>query len=84
MLSLEQIALDLGINFATTSIGNRIGAKYIPTNPGWFKPQKFLSVFFKPYGQKILLQTAIGAGISGIVNLIRKTKGKLFNLLLID
>lgn len=84
MLSLEQIALDLGINFATTSIGNRIGAKCIPTNPGWFKPQKLLSVFFKPYGQKILLQTAIGAGISGIVNLIRKTKGKLFNLLLID
>ena len=83
-ISLEQIALDLGINFATTSIGNLIGAKCIPTNSGWFKPKKFLSVFFKPYGQKILLQTAIGAGISGVVNLIRKTKGKLFNLLLID
>ena len=83
-ISLEQIALDLGINFATTSIGNWIGAKSIPTNPGWFKPQKFLSVFLKPYGQKILLQTAIGAGISGIVNLIRKIKSKLFNLLLID
>ena len=44
----------------------------IPTNPGWFQPQKFWSVFTKPYGQKILLQTAIGAGLSRTVNFIRK------------
>lgn len=61
-ISLGQTAIDLGINFATTFIGNWIGAKIIPTNSGWFKPQKFLSVFFKPYGQKILLQTLLGAG----------------------
>ena len=34
--------------------------------------QKFLSVFTKPYGQKILMQTAIGAILSGIVNFVRK------------
>ena len=44
----------------------------IPNNPGWLQPKKFLSVFTKPYGQKILLQTAIGAGLSGTVNFIRK------------
>ena len=33
---------------------------------------KFLSVFTKSYGQKILLQTAIGAGLSGTVNFARK------------
>lgn len=67
-----QIAVDLSINFATTFAGNWLGAKVIPTNSGWFKPQKFLSVFTKPYGQKILLQTTIGAGLSETVNLIRK------------
>ena len=44
----------------------------IPTNPGWIQTQKFWRVFTKPYGQKILLQTAIGAGLSGNVNFIRK------------
>ncbi len=64
--------IDLGLNFVTTLAGNYLGGKMIPTNPGWFQPQKFLSVFTKSYGQKILLQTAIGAGLSGTVNFIRK------------
>ena len=58
-----QTVADLGINFITTFAGNWIGSKLIPTNSGWFEPKKFLSVFMKPYGQKILLQTAIGAGL---------------------
>lgn len=33
---------------------------------------QFLSVFTKKNGQKILLQTAIGACLSGVVNFIRK------------
>ena len=67
-----QIVLDFAINYATTVGGNWLGAKIVPTNGGWFKPQKFLSIFTKPFGQKILLQTAIGAGLSGIVNFVRK------------
>ena len=67
-----QTVADLGINFVTTLAGNYLGGKMIPTNPGWFQPQKFLSVFTKSYGQKILLQTSIGAGLSGTVNFIRK------------
>ena len=71
-VSLWGTALDLGLNFATTFAGNWIGSKLVPTNAGWFKPQKFLSVFTKPYGQKILLQTVIGAGLSAGVNFVRK------------
>ena len=71
-VSLLGTALDLGLNFATTFAGNWIGSKLVPTNAGWFKPQKFLSVFTKPYGQKILLQTVIGAGLSAGVNFVRK------------
>ena len=67
-----QTVADLGINFVNTLAGNYLGGKMIPTNPGWFQPKKFLSVFTKPYGQKILLQTAIGTDLSGTVNFIRK------------
>ena len=71
-VDVGQTFIDLGLNFVTTLAGNYLGGKMIPTNPGWFQPQKFLSVFTKSYGQKILLQTAIGAGLFGTVNFIRK------------
>ncbi|MBQ9103638.1 MAG: hypothetical protein IJY57_00945 [Clostridia bacterium] len=71
-VSLWGLALDFGLNLATIFAGNWIGYKLIPTNTGWFKPQKFLSVFTKPYGQKILLQTLIGGGFSAGVNFVRK------------
>ena len=71
-VDIIQTFIDLELNFATTLVGNYIGSKLIPTNSGWFQPKKFFSVFTKPYGQKILLQNAIGAILSGIVNFIRK------------
>ncbi len=71
-VSLKQTVLDLGINFVTTFIGNWLGSNIVPTNAGWFKPQRFDSVFLKPYGQRILAQTSIGAGVSGMVNFERK------------
>ncbi len=67
-----QMFIDLGINFIITLAGNCLGSKIIPTNFGWFQPKKILSVFTKPYGQKILLQTVIGVGVSGTINFIRK------------
>ena len=67
-----QTFIDLGLNFVTSLAGNYLGSKMIPTNSGWFQPKKFLSVFTKPYGQKILMQIAIGAILSGIVNFVRK------------
>ena len=70
---IGQTILDFGINFATIFAGNWLSTMIIPTNSGWFKPQKFFSVFTKPYGQKILLQTVIGAGLSGIINFIKKS-----------
>ena len=71
-VSLKQTALELGHNFALTFVGNWIGATMIPINAGWFKPQKFFSVFTGSYGKKILTQTTIGAGFSGTINFIRK------------
>lgn len=59
-------------NFLATFAGNWIGSKLIPINSGQYKPQKLLSVFIKPYGQKVLMQTAIGAGISSVANFVSK------------
>ena len=78
-VDLAQTAIDLGLNFATTLGGNFLGAKIIPTNAGWFQPQKFFSVFLKPYGQKILLQTLLGATFSGVVNFLRKNDWETFS-----
>ena len=67
-VTAEETVSSLGLNFVTTFAGNFIGSELIPINAGWFKPQKFLSVFTKPYGQKILMQSLIGSGLSGTLN----------------
>ena len=59
-------------NFLATFAGNWIDSKLIPINSGQYKSKKLLSVFIKPYGQKVLIQTAIGAGVSSVVNFVSK------------
>ena len=71
-VDVGQTFIDLGLNFVTTLAGNYLGSKMVPTNRGWFQTKNFWHVFTMPYGQKILLQTAIGAGLSGTVNFVRK------------
>ena len=67
----EATTKNLFWNFGTTVAGNFLGAVLVPTNAGWFQPQKFLSVFTGAYGQRILLQNAVGAGFAGGVNFVR-------------
>jgi RHS repeat-associated protein len=76
------VLLDLGLNFATTLAGNYLGGKLVPINSGWTKPQWFKSIFIRPFGQKILAQTAIGARLSGTVNFIRKYDWSIFESIL--
>lgn len=59
-------------NFLATFAGNWIDSKLIPINSGQYKSKKLLSVFIKPYGQKVLIQTAIGAGVSSVANFVSK------------
>ena len=81
-IDMGQTIFDLGLNYFTTVAGNYLGHKLIPTNAGWFKPQHFLSAFAKPYGQKVIAQTLIGAGLSGIINFIRKFDWSTFESIL--
>lgn len=76
------ILRDLAVNFGGTLIGNYIGVKLIYTNNNWFKPQKFISIFTKSYGQKIIVQSIIGSFVSGAINYIRnKEEYSFFDLL---
>ena len=70
-VSIGETVLNFGISFATNFIGNWLGAEAIPIKSWWIKPRKFLSVFTKSYGKKLLHQTLIGAELSVIVNYMR-------------
>lgn len=52
-------------------LGYYIGAKTIPINSGWFKPQRFTSIFTKPYGQRIIAQNLIGGWIALTIQQIK-------------
>ncbi len=71
-ISIISITDSLLKNYLITLAGNWIGAKLITTNPGWFQTKRFLSVFTRPYGQRILGQTAVGCGVSMISKIIEK------------
>ena len=63
-INWKQESLAFLSNFGSNLIGNYIGAKLVPTNSGWFQTKHFISVFTKPYGQRLLAQIAIGALLS--------------------
>ena len=82
-INMKLTVQDLAINFVTTLVGNVIGSMMIPINSGWFQPKKFFSVFTKTYGQRILLQTGVGAALSGVVNYFRKIDYRKINYMYI-
>lgn len=59
--TLQQECINLLLNFGGNLLGNFLGAKLIPVNSGWFQPKHLLSLFTKPYGQRLLAQVGIGA-----------------------
>lgn len=71
-MTFSDVMESFTFNFLATFAGNWIGSELIPINSGQYKPQKLLSVFIKPYGQKVLMQTAIGAGVSSVANFVSK------------
>ena len=53
-------------NFTYLISNDNAISKIIPINKGQFQPKKFLSVFRKPYGQKLLLQSLLSEAINNI------------------
>ena len=61
--SAQSIVKSTAINGIIVSGTGKIAAKFIPTNNGWFKPQKFMSSFVGKYAKKSELQTATQSGM---------------------
>lgn len=66
--SLEDSAMDIGINAMENSalnfVGNFTGANSIHTDINWTKPSSWKSFFDLKYGQKVLMQTSVGSIMS--------------------
>ena len=62
-LSFETIISDTVVNGIITGITGKIAGKIVPTNSGWFKPQKFVSSFVGKYAIKSEMQTLIQSGL---------------------
>jgi hypothetical protein len=67
--NFENSVGDIAINTVKNSAINFVGDFYGKVEPfktdiHWFQPTKLKSFFEKSYGQKIMLQTAMGAGIN--------------------
>lgn len=61
--SVATVIVDTIVNGAVSTVTGEIAAAIVPTNNGWFKPQKFVSSFIGKYAIKSELQTLVQAGI---------------------
>ncbi len=62
--STEDIAIDTIKNGVINFVGDYDGGEAFETKGSWFQPSKWKSFLTKSYGQKIILQTAVGARVS--------------------
>ena len=61
--STKTILKDTAIYGTTSALTGKIAGKLVPTNNGWFKPQKFVSSFAGKYAIKSETQTLIQSGL---------------------
>ena len=61
--STKTILNGIAINGTISVVTGKIAGKLVPTNNGWFKPQKLVSSFVGKYAKKSELQTLAQAGL---------------------
>ena len=66
--SLATMTVDTLVNGTINTISGKIAGKVVPTNNGWFKPQKFVSCFTGKYAVKSQLQSLIQGEIQTMYN----------------
>lgn len=62
--SVATIASETAVNGTVSLVTGKIAGNIVPTNNGWFKPQKLVSCLTGKYAQKTQLQTFAQAGLS--------------------
>ena len=61
--STKTVLNDTAVNGTISAVTGKIAGKIVPTNNGWFKPQKFVSSFAGKYAIKSELQTLTQSGL---------------------
>ncbi len=61
--STKTVLNDTAVNGTISAVTGKIAGKIVPTNNGWFKPQKFVSSFAGKYAIKSELQTLTQTGL---------------------
>lgn len=61
--STKTVLNDTAVNGTLSAVTGKIAGKIVPTNNGWFKPQKFVSSFAGKYAIKSELQTLTQSGL---------------------
>ena len=61
--STKKVVSDTAVNGVTSAITGTVAGKIVPTNNGWFKPQKLISSFVGQYAIKSDLQTLVQSGL---------------------
>jgi len=64
--SVKTVAVDTVVNGTVAAVTGNIAGKVVPTNAGWFTPQKFVSSFTGKYAVKVELQ-AVAQGSAQFV-----------------
>lgn len=61
--SIGNVAVNTAVNGTISAVTGKVASKVVPTNNGWFKPQKFKSSFTGKYAVKSDLQTVVQGGL---------------------
>ena len=62
--SVTSVTVDTAVNGTVSAVTGKVAGKIVPTNNGWFKPQKFSSAFIGKYALKSDLQTLAQSGLT--------------------
>ena len=67
-INLSKTVVDFGLSYVSNIMANLAADALVNINSGWFEPKKFISVFTKTYGRKLLLQNVVGEVFAGVFN----------------
>ncbi|HBP25561.1 MAG TPA: hypothetical protein DD618_01215 [Acholeplasmatales bacterium] len=73
----KQFGVDIILNTACNLAGNFLGGKAIKVGKTWFQPRHFKSIFTGSFGQKLIMQSGIGALLNGLINYIKIKLSKM-------
>ncbi len=70
--SIKTAVVETVVNGTVSVVTGKIAGKIVPTNNGWFKPQKFVSSFAGKYAIKSELQSLTQGGMLSVIDMFKQ------------